>query len=298
LPSQSQNNVVSIDVPLVTRLVADQFPQWAHLSIAPVKLSGWDNRTFHLGEKMTIRLPSAEHYANAVSKEQCWLPRLAPHLPLPIPTPLALGQPDGNYPWQWSVYRWLDGEIATPDGINDLNRFAGDLADFLCALQHVDARQGPARKLRGGSLEIWNDQAKAAIEILSGAIDTKVASVIWNAAIAAPLSAKPVWYHGDVAAGNLLVEQGELSAVIDFGGLGVGDPACDMTIAWTLLDPSSRKVFRERLGVDVAIWERGRGWALWKGMIILANIIETNAVEAASAQYAVDQLLIDHNRYS
>ena len=247
---------------------------------------------------MSVRLPSGEHYANAVTKEQTWLPRLAQHLDLPIPEPLAMGEPEVEYPWHWSIYRWLTGEVVTRESVADLNRFAADLAGFLLALQSIGTAAGPTRKMRGGSLEMWRPQAEEALTILAGQIDTTIAAEIWKAAIAAPFEADPVWYHGDVAAGNLLIQNGELSAVIDFGGLGVGDPACDMTTAWTLLEPSSRRVFRERLGVSDAIWNRGRGWALWKGMIVMAKIIQTNAIEAASSQYAVDQLIVDYKSTS
>ncbi|MGI9328267.1 MAG: aminoglycoside phosphotransferase family protein [Pseudomonadales bacterium] len=283
-----------IDVALVRHLVSTQFPRWAHLPVSPVLLSGWDNRTFHLGDEMSIRLPSAGHYASAVTKEQTWLPRLAPHLPLPIPQPLAMGEPSDAYPWQWSIYRWLDGEVATKDSITNLSRFARDLADFLLALQAIDPQGGPKPVLRGGSLEPWQEQVEAALDALAGHIDVRAAAEIWGQARRAPFNAEPVWYHGDIAAGNLLVQHGGLNAVIDFGGLGVGDPACDMSIAWTLLEPASRQVFRERLAVSDAIWNRGRGWALWKGMIVIANIIETNPIEAASSQYAIDQLIADY----
>lgn len=286
---------MKIDVTLVERLVESQFPQWAQLSIRPVKLSGWDNRTFHLGDTMSVRLPSAEMYSSAVQIEQHWLPRLAPKLPLPIPKPVALGQPGEGYPWQWSIYQWLPGEVAARDTLADLDDLAADLACFLKALQHIDPTGGPIRGLRGGSLELWRSQAEDALAKLTASqtINTDAATEIWQTAIAAPMEEEPVWYHGDVAAGNLLIEDGKLSAVIDFGGVGVGDPACDMTIAWTLLDSRSRQVFREAMSVSDAIWNRGRGWALWKAMIVVSGLINTNAIEAASSQYALDQLIAD-----
>ena len=297
MATQTSHDIVQIDVPLVRRLVASQFPQWANLPVSAVRLSGWDNRTYHLGGEMSVRLPSGKHYATAVAKEQTWLPRLAPHLPLPIPEPLAMGKPSTEYPWQWSVYRWLEGEVATKASIDDLDAFASCLADFLLALQAIDTHGGPTRKLRGGTLDLWRGQAEEALIALSGQMDTKAASEIWRLAIEAPFDADAVWYHGDVAAGNLLIQDGELNSVIDFGGLGVGDPACDMTIAWTFLEPSSRKVFRERLAVSDAIWNRGRGWALWKAMIVVAEIIETNAIEADSSLYAIDQLIEDYSSH-
>lgn len=286
-------NVV-IDVDLVSALVAAQFPQFSDMQIEPVANSGWDNRTFHLGDAMLIRMPSAAHYADAVAKEQCWLPWLAPQLPLPIPQPLALGQPGAGYPWPWSIYSWLPGEIADKTSVTDFERFARQLAQFLRALQGLDTTGGPASKMRGGSLERWREQAETALELLQGQIDTQAATEIWQMAIDAPLDEPAVWFHGDIARGNLLVEQGELTGVIDFGGLAVGDPACDLAIAWTFLEPKSRRVFREALGVSDAIWNRGRGWVLWKAMIVMAKMIETNAIEAASAGYALDQLINDH----
>ncbi|MGK0223111.1 MAG: aminoglycoside phosphotransferase (APT) family kinase protein [Limisphaerales bacterium] len=287
-----------IDVPLVERLISTQFPQWAHLPISPVELSGWDNRTFHLGSEMTVRMPSGKHYASAVEREQKWLPIFAPKLPLPISTPLAMGKPNDEYPWQWSVYRWLQGDVATYERIDDLDQFAADLAGFLRQMQQMDTSGGPSQKLRGGSLEIYNAQARAAIEVLRGEIDWRLATEIWEKALRARFTASPVWFHGDVAAGNLLVRHGKLEAVIDFGGMGVGDPACDTTIAWTFLTATTRQAFRETLRVDDAIWARGRGWALWKGMIVMAKLIDTNAIEKASSAYTVSQVLEDYRAAS
>jgi len=287
----------AIDVQLVGELIRSQFPQWSDLAIKPVASSGWDNRTFHLGQSMSVRLPSASHYAGAVAKEQRWLPWLAHQLPMlsiQIPEPLAQGVPTPRFPLPWSVYRWLDGEVASYDRIDNLDQFARDVAYFLVALRRLDAAGGPVRKLRGGSLAIYEEQVRAALTKLAGRIDVARASAIWQAAIALPIANAPVWYHGDVAVGNLLVNQGRLSAVIDFGGLGVGDPACDMVIAWTFLEPKSRAEFRSAIDVDDVIWARGRGWALWKAIIILAGLIETNEREAASAGYALEQLLQDH----
>src|SRR5918998_6632130 len=138
-----QPEEVRIDASLVRRLVTTQFPPWAHLPIRPVEPGGWDNRTFHLGEEMTVRLPSAAAYALQVEKEHRWLPRLAPHLPLPVPVPLAMGQPAAGYPWHWSVYRWLDGEIATVERIANIRQFAIGLAQFLIALYGIDPTGGP-----------------------------------------------------------------------------------------------------------------------------------------------------------
>lgn len=284
-----------IDVSLVSRLVATQFPEWAHLPIRPVEFGGWNNRTFHLGEQMTVRLPSAAAYTLQVKKEQRWLPRLAPHLPLPIPVALAMGQPDDGYPWHWSVYRWLEGEVATIAGIGDLRQFALDLADFLVALYQVDATGGPPpgphNFYRGGPLTVHDGETRKAIAALQGTIDTDAATEIWEEALAAPWHGAPVWVHGDVAAGNLLVEKGRLSAVIDFGTSGVGDPACDLAIAWTLFAGECRETFRAALPLDDATWARGRGWTLWKALITLAALPGTDARAASASRRIIDDVL-------
>ncbi len=156
---------VAIDVSLVGRLVAAQFPQWADLPIRPVEFDGWDNRTFRLGKVMSVRLPSAGGYAAQVDKEHRWLPRLGPHLPLPIPVPLAKGEPGEGYPWPWSVYGWLDGEHATLKRIADLHGFASALAGFLVALQRIDPTGGPApgphNFFRGGPLTVYDAETRS-----------------------------------------------------------------------------------------------------------------------------------------
>jgi aminoglycoside phosphotransferase (APT) family kinase protein len=286
---------IDINASLVRRLIAAQFPQWAHLPIKPVESGGWDNRTFHLGDDMTVRLPSAAGYAAQPEKEQQWLPRLAPFLPLPIPVPLAKGVPADGYPWQWSIYRWLDGENATIERIADLCRFATELAQFLVALQRIDPAGGPPPGWhnfhRGGSLAIYDSQTCQAIATLAGTIDSTAATAAWEAALKATWHGAPVWLHGDVSAGNLLVTGGRLSAVIDFGCSAVGDPACDVTIAWTLFSKESREAFRTALALDSATWSRGRGWALWKALITLAEHIDTNPLEAGKARTVLNEVL-------
>jgi aminoglycoside phosphotransferase (APT) family kinase protein len=281
-------------------LIAAQFPQWAHLPLKPVECSGWDNRTYHLGDEMTVRLPSAEAYAAQVEKEHRWLPRLLPFLPLPIPVPLAMGKPTDGYPWHWSIYRWLEGESATIEGITDLRQFASTLAQFLVALQQCDPTSGPPpgehNFYRGGPLAIYDLETRQAIATLAGRIDSNAVTAAWEAALKAAWRGSPVWLHGDVSAGNLLVTKGRLSAVIDFGCLGVGDPACDLTIAWTLFSGASREAFRTALPLDIATWCRGRGWALWKALITLAEQIDTNPLEAEKAQHVINEVLAEYRQ--
>jgi aminoglycoside phosphotransferase (APT) family kinase protein len=281
---------VTIDAGLARCLVDAQFPEWAGLEIAPVALSGVDNRTFRLGDALSVRLPAGDWYALQVEKEQRWLPALAPSLPLPIPDPVAAGSPGCGYPFRWSVYRWLAGESASEDAIGDLVAFARDLAGFLVALRGADARGGPApgrhNFFRGGPLSTYGEETLRAIEAQRSVIDAGACLACWEDALDAPWDGSPVWFHGDVAVGNLLVRDGRLAAVIDFGTSGVGDPACDVVIAWTFFSGAAREAFRAALDVDDATWSRGRGWALWKALITLDA--------DPRARLIVERVLADH----
>ncbi|MBY0291779.1 MAG: aminoglycoside phosphotransferase family protein [Alphaproteobacteria bacterium] len=289
---------IHIDVTLVRRLIATQFPQWKHLPVQPVKIGGWDNRTFHLGDQMLVRLPSAEEYAMKVEKEQKWLPKLAPLLPLPIPTPLAMGEPNDSYPWHWSVYRWIEGETAAISPIANMCDFATSLAHFLTVLQHIDITDGPILNPESfssiGALASYDTQTRQAISILQDKVDADVATEVWEAALKTTWQYSSVWVHGDISAGNLLVKQGKLSAVIDFGGLGVGDPACDLVIAWTFFRGPSRKTFRALLPLDEGTWAHGRAWALWKALIVAAGLTDTNTVEIAQSWRTIEEVLADY----
>lgn len=293
---------VGIDVALVSRLLAAQFPQWAQLPITPAVPQGWDNRTFRLGEKMSVRLPSAAGYVLQIEKEHRWLPMLAPHLPLPIPVPLAKGMPGEGFPWTWSIYRWLDGDAASIDRIDDLTEFAESLAHFLAALQRVDPGGGPSpgphSAFRGAPLESYDAETRRTIVALADEIDADAATTVWEAALAAPQHGPPCWFHGDVAAGNLLVRDGRLSAVIDFGCSGVGDPACDVVIAWTFLSGESREAFRAALPVDTGTWARGRGWAIWKALITLAGQLTSNPGQAGETRRVIDDVVADHRHFA
>lgn len=291
---------MEIDDVLVNRLIAEQFPQWADLPIQPVQPSGWDNRTFRLGDVMTVRLPSAPRYAAQVEKEQRWLPRLGPHLPFAIPTPLAMGQPTDAYPWYWSIYHWIDGETAAIARIDNLSEFAVDLAQFLNALQQVDASDGPQSGLhnfyRGGSLRMYDEETQHAMSALEDMSDIEKVVAVWEAALNTTWNKPPVWIHGDVHPTNLLMKDGQLHAVIDFGCLGVGDPACDLVIAWTLFSGQSRADFFSNLQVDCATWSRARGWALWKAVITLADHTHTNPAKVEEARRVIREVLADNDR--
>jgi len=288
-------NEVQTDAQLLGRLLAAQFPQWAGLPLTPVPSAGTDNALYRLGSDMVMRLPRIDWAIGQAEKERRWLPRLAPHLPLAIPEQLARGEPGEGYPWPWSIYRWLPGESATLARLNDPCRAAGQMARFVTALWQVDATDGPPaaeHNLRGAPLALRDEPTRAAIAALAGVIDTGKATVVWEAALEAPnWEREPVWFHGDLLSGNVLVEQGRLSAVIDFGGLAVGDPACDLMIAWSLFSGASREVFRVETTVDEATWLRGRGCALSQAAIFIPYYWQTNPVGVKNARRMIAELL-------
>lgn len=292
---------IDVSVEQVRRLVAEQFPQWARLRVRPVANGGWDNRTFHLGPDLTVRLPSAAPYALAVEKEHRWLPEFAPALPVPIPAPVGRGKPGVGYPFEWSVYSWLDGTPvdADPSAIGDLVRFAQDVAGFIVALRNIDATEGPTPGVhnwfRGGPLRTYDAETQEALAALGGRIDVELAAEIWQVALAARWDGTDTWFHGDIAVGNLLLADGELAAVIDFGTCGIGDPACDLAIAWTLLRDESRAAFRDRLSVDAETWARGRGWALWKALITYKRNVDDDDELTASSKRVVDEIFAEYS---
>lgn len=271
-------------LPVVTKLIQEQFPEWSHLPITPVMPGGMDNRTFRLGEDLVIRIPSAECYADQVEKEQKWLPLLSKHLSFRIPEPIAKGQPSDTYPWPWSIYRWIDGESANNASLdeNELMHLATSLATFLIELHAIDISGAPMpgshNFYRGASLEIYDQETRVAANKLSNIIDLRLVINTWDRAISSHWERQPVWIHGDLSAGNVLLQDKKLNAIIDFGLMSIGDPACDLTIAWTLLKNESRKKFKSTLNFDSQTWQRARGWALWKALITIMDNHE-NKVE-------------------
>jgi aminoglycoside phosphotransferase (APT) family kinase protein len=287
---------VRIDISLVRRLLARQFPQWASLAVEPVESAGWDNAIFRLGSDLTVRLPRRRVSAEHVTNEHHWLPVLAPHLSLAVPVPLGLGVPGDGYPWHWTVCPWLTGELAAVTPVADLGRAAMSLAPFIRALQAIDPAGGFVHEFRGLSLAAHDHSARASAAVLQSNLDIGPLLEVWEAELALPAWAgRPVWMHGDLHPANLLVEGRELSAVIDFGLLGVGDPACDLVVAWTYLSAESRDVFRNVLAVDDATWSRGRGWALLFGLRAAAYSAD-NPVLGDIGRYTVAEVLADAER--
>lgn len=266
-----QDGRAGISAELVRRLLVDQFPQWAELPITPVKIDGWDNRTYRLGDELTARLPTHRAYEAAVHKEHRWLPVLAPALPVPIPEAVAKGEPGHGYPHHWAIRRWIDGSTASLENIPNLDAFARDIASFILALQRCDATDAPLAGehsfYRGAALSHYHSETVDALASLKDRIDADLAREVWDAALASSWDRPPVWFHGDIAHGNLLIQDGRLTAVIDFGTSGVGDPACDLVIAYTFFSGSSREAFRAAVQQGAETWARTRGWALWKALI-------------------------------
>ena len=269
-------------------LVAAQFPQWADLPVTPVALNGYDNTTFRLGDELSVRLPSADGSVAQVAKEHRWLPVLARHLPLPIPEPVAMGRPTDEFPRPWSVYRWIAGEPASAGQVADLVGFAASLAGFLAALQAIDASGGPPAGahnfFRGAPLGTWDEQTRRLIRLAGDDIDARAATGVWDTALASTREQAPVWVHGDLSASNMLVAGGALQAVIDFGGVAVGDPAYDLVMEWEFFTGDSAAAFRRGLQLDEATWARGHGWALCKALVALAKEKEGGGDAQAAAR--------------
>jgi aminoglycoside phosphotransferase (APT) family kinase protein len=277
-------NKVDITPAVAGRLVGAQFPQWSDLPIVPVKTDGWDNTTFRLGDELSIRLPSADRYVPQVEKEHRWLPVLARHLSVRIPEPVAKGRPSDEFPRPWSIYRWIEGDTVNPGETKGLTTLASELAQFLRELHSIGPADGPPpgehNFFRGGPVSSYEKDTLASIRFLADEIDAEGAAEAWQAAVASSYADAPVWVHGDVAPSNLISVDGRLHGVIDFGCSAVGDPSCDLVMAWTFFTDESRETFRAGLRLDEGYWRRARGWALWKALITLAK--EKHGVAGAS----------------
>jgi aminoglycoside phosphotransferase (APT) family kinase protein len=295
-------NEALIDDDVVLRLVAGEFPQWSGLAVTEIPSSGTVNAMYRLGDSLTVRLPRIAGGVSDIEKEFEWLPRLAPLLPVRIPTPVALGEPAGGYPWPWLVQEWIPGAIAVAGEVREPVGLAEDLAGFVRAMRAIELPPGgsvfgridvPAA-YRGGPLSSQDEQTRAALVQLEGWIDAATALAAWESALAAAPATSPCWVHADLMPSNLLLNGGgRLAAVIDFATAGVGDPACDLIPAWNLLPTAGRAVYREALGVDDDAWERGRGRALSMALIQLPYYRQTNPGIAANAQHVIDEVLAD-----
>jgi aminoglycoside phosphotransferase (APT) family kinase protein len=287
---------VDTDAALVRRLVGAQFPQWAHLAIEPVASAGTDNAIYRLGSDLAVRLPRIDWAVGQVDRELKWLPRLAPKLRLTVPIPVAVGSPAFGYPWSWGIWPWTEGEQATAETLDDLGGAARDLAAFLSALHEIDPAGGPPAS-RGGRLSDRDEGVRAAIGSLGDEFDRGAVYAAWDAALEAPgWDSAAVWMHGDAYDGNLLARDGRLTAVIDWSGVGIGDPSADVIVAWSLFSGDSRDAFRSASRVDDATWARGRGWALAVAVNAIPYYRDTNRVLAANARHRLREVLADLER--
>jgi aminoglycoside phosphotransferase (APT) family kinase protein len=262
---------LEIDEPLVRRLLRQRFPEWADRPLRRVEPEGTVNAIFRLGEDLAVRLPRRDGRTRPGGTQLGWLPKLAGRLPLAIPVPVAEGAPTGEYPWFWSVHTWVDGLTVPVEAIDPIQA-ARDLAAFVSALQRVDPAGAPPG--RGVPLAARDEEIRYWLPRFDG--DPRVAGE-WERALAAPAwSGPPVWHHGDLDARNWLVRDRRISGVIDWGSMGVGDPACDVMVAWKLHSAEARDAFREALPTDDATWERARGWAVSQAVAALAYYTPEN----------------------
>ncbi len=262
---------LELDEALVRRLLAEQFPEWQELPLQRIEPSGTVNAIFRLGDELSVRLPRREGPAEPGSVELEWLPKLASRLPVEVPVPVAQGRPGADYPWFWEIHTWVDGEVVGVDELDALQA-ARDLAALVLALQRVDPSGAPPG--RGIPLAVRDEQMRYWWARFDG--DPRAWEAWQRALSAAPWDGPPVWHHGDLDCRNWLVRNGRISGVIDWGSMGVGDPACDVMVAWKLHSAAARDAFREALPTDDATWERARGWVVSQAVAALSYYTPEN----------------------
>lgn len=289
---------VPIDEPTVRSLLVRQCPRWAGLPLVPAG-AGTDNVMYRLGDAMLVRLPRTPDKARSLRKEREWLPRLAPLLPYPVPEPLHAGAPTPGYPLPWAVYRWIDGHVVAPDTVRDWAALGADLATLVRCLHRADlmgaTRTGDLSWYRGGSLgdcDEWVSRALADCRPLIGTeIDVDALDELWRAALTVPEPSGPhVWLHGDLKSTNLLVRDGRLHAVIDFGSLSVGLPDAEHATVWDLPAPA-RHAYRDALDLDDVTWTRARAWAIGVGASGVAYYWETYPAFVAECRIRLHEIL-------
>ena len=288
---------IIITAELARKLIIAQFPEYAHLPVSDVEQQGHDNRTYRLGRDMLIRMPTDEPYALKVSQEQALLPQLARHLRVSIPAPIKMGMPSNDYPYPFSIYRWLEGKSVNLLHLNnaEMTQLSHDLAVFLQALQAIAEVAGPApgqhNFWRGDHVRVYDQGAREQIATLADVIESNKAIDVWQRACATEWNKPPVWVHGDFAVGNILMYQGKLSAVIDFGCTAMGDPACDLAIAWTYFVGKARDTFIREMNAEDDVWLRARAWALWKASFTLCQMADKDSHAARQQKSIIDMLI-------
>lgn len=297
--TKMHNNEQEVNAALVQSLLKEQCPQWADLELSPILSSGTDNALFRLGDKYVVRIPRIEwspgSVSNGINQEYLWVPQLAPHLKIPISEPVFKGMPTEAYPWPWSITKWNDGHNPDFEKENEYDKLAVDLAYFLNELHGIKLPEAGPFSRRGLPLKELDSETKEALKALEEDMNTKPLALLWEKLSHTPHWDKsPVWMHGDLLPGNVLIQNNRLSAVIDFADVGLGDPACDLIVAWSLLNPNSRVIFRKHLvNIDEHTWQRGKGWALSIALIILPYYKNTNPVLTSVARRIIDQLFVN-----
>jgi aminoglycoside phosphotransferase (APT) family kinase protein len=290
---QMHDGEVAVDVEQVRRLLVTQFPTWAELPLDLVHSMGTVNTVFRLGHDMCIRLPRVRRWADGLERELQWLPILAPHLPLAVPEPINSGSPGAGYPFPWAIYRWLEGETFARNRVGDERQAAVDLARFVARLRRIDPHGAP-RSHRSTTMRERNAESRAAIASLRGIVDTAAVSAAWETSLEGRAwDGTPVWTHGDLLPPNLLISGGRISAVLDFGNVGTGDPAIDVIPAWSVFGNEGRIAFRDALDVDDETWTRGRGFALHQALLIIPYYRETNPAFVTMATHTVEAVMAD-----
>ena len=290
----------AIDARLVRQLLAGQFPDLAGLPVREVRSAGTVNAIYRLGDQLCARLPRLARYARSLEREARWLPELAPHLTLRIPEPVARGEPAAGYPLTWAIYRWLDGHPYCDQLIADEPRAARDLARFVTELRRIPTSPDAPRAGRRPLAQLDQDTRTSITQAgdpatAGGPIDAPAALAAWESALQAPpWDGQPTWIHADLLRPNLLVTNGGLHAVIDFGSAGVGDPAHDLIPAWAVFGPPGRAAFRAALDADDATWHRARGIALTQAAALIPYYAVSNPAFADLGRRTLAEVITDH----
>lgn len=290
--NKMHENELEIDEDLVRTLLQSQCPDWAHLPLKAVPSSGTEASLFRLGDNYVVRLPRLAGADANINKEYEWVPKIAQQLKTPLSLPLFKGHAHPTYPSSWVISQWNDGVNPPFEQENEYGLLAQDLGHFINKFQRLDLAHGPLSR-RGVPLNQLDQQTKRALDELQGEIDCHKVANLWDQLISIPLwPHDPVWIHGDLLPGNILIQDNRLKAVIDFSDVGIGDPACDLIIAWALLNPPSRKIFQTTLeNKDENTWQRGRGWALSIALIMLPYYKNTNPAFASLARRMIKHVV-------
>jgi aminoglycoside phosphotransferase (APT) family kinase protein len=287
---------LDIDERLVRGLLERQFARWAGLPLERVPSDGTVNAIFRLGDDKSVRLPLVDHATRDLERELRWLPLFASHTPIEVPAVVAVGHPDDRYPYRWAVLRWLPGRTWDQAAVGDERRAAEDLAGFVLAVRALDPADGPRSDAggRGAPVRHRDELVREAIELVFHDFRPEELTEAWERSLEAPdWAGPPTWLHADLLPGNVLVADGRIAGILDFGAVCVGDPACDVMPAWTLFSPSARAAYRRALAVDDAMWLRARGWALSIGLIALPYYRESNPGFADVARRIIRAVLDD-----